>query len=118
MIDFWFNVLTGMGCRPAIADAWTDVFARVMDEHPFSSDHDLPNFLGQTLHEVAHDARVVDGGADVVEPRHQPVEGVLQGPPRTRFDQSLDFGPKVGHFRREAVAVRGRPSPIGVHFLA
>lgn len=51
MIDFWFNVLTGMGCRPAIADAWTDVFARVMDERPFSSDHDLPNFLGQALHE-------------------------------------------------------------------
>lgn len=51
MIDFWFNVLTGMGCRPTIADAWTDVFARVMDERPFSSDHDLPNFLGQALHE-------------------------------------------------------------------
>lgn len=53
MIDYWSHTIAAMGVRPATADAWADTFARVMDERPFGSDHDLPNFLAQTLHESA-----------------------------------------------------------------
>lgn len=50
-VDFWADTLASMGVRPDTADDWADTFARVMDERPFSSDDDLPNFLGQVLHE-------------------------------------------------------------------
>lgn len=50
-VDFWADTLASMGVRPDTADDWADTFARVMGERPFSSDADLPNFLGQVLHE-------------------------------------------------------------------
>ena len=52
-VDFWANTLAALGVRPPTADDWADTFTRVMDERPFSNDHDLPNFLGQVLHESA-----------------------------------------------------------------
>ena len=52
-VDFWANTLAALGVRPHTADDWADTFTRVMDERPFSNDHDLPNFLGQVLHESA-----------------------------------------------------------------
>ena len=52
-VDFWANTLAALGVRPYTADDWADTFTRVMDERPFSNDHDLPNFLGQVLHESA-----------------------------------------------------------------
>ncbi len=51
MVDFWANTLAALGVRPDTADDWADVFARVMDERPFSHDLDVANFLGQVLHE-------------------------------------------------------------------
>ena len=50
-VDFWADTLASLGVRPSTADDWADTFAHVMDERPFSADADLPNFLGQVLHE-------------------------------------------------------------------
>ena len=52
-VDYWANILAAIGVRPRTADDWADTFARVMDERPFSSDEDVPNFLGQVVHESA-----------------------------------------------------------------
>ena len=52
-VDFWANILAAIGVRPSTADDWADTFARVMEERPFSSDEDVPNFLGQVVHESA-----------------------------------------------------------------
>ena len=52
-VEFWANILAAIGVRPSTADDWADTFARVMDERPFSSDEDVPNFLGQVVHESA-----------------------------------------------------------------
>ena len=50
-VDFWANTLASLGVHPVTADDWADTFARVMADRPFSADADLPNFLGQVLHE-------------------------------------------------------------------
>ena len=52
-VDFWANTLAAIGVHPVTADDWADTFARVMEERPFSSDEDVPNFLGQVVHESA-----------------------------------------------------------------
>lgn len=52
-VEFWANILAAIGVRPGTADDWADTFARVMEERPFSSDEDVPNFLGQVVHESA-----------------------------------------------------------------
>ena len=77
-----------------------------------------PNF-GEALHEVANNARVVDGGPDVVEPRHQRVERTFQRSSGTHLDQPFDLCSKIGHFGGKAFVERRRHSPtVGTHFLA
>ena len=52
-VEFWANILAAIGVRPSTADDRADTFARVMEERPFSSDEDVPNSLGQVVHESA-----------------------------------------------------------------
>ena len=57
-VDFWANVLAAIGVRAGTADDWADTFARVMYDTRWSDERDLPNFLGQVVHESAMLERV------------------------------------------------------------
>ena len=57
-IDFWADTLTQLGVPTTVADDWADTFARVMADTQWSSPDDLPNFLGQVIHESARLTRL------------------------------------------------------------
>lgn len=50
-VDFWIDTLQALGVRAGTADDWADTFARVMYDTRWSDERDLPNFLGQVVHE-------------------------------------------------------------------
>ncbi len=50
-VDFWIDTLQALGVRASTADDWADTFARVMYDTRWSDERDLPNFLGQVIHE-------------------------------------------------------------------
>lgn len=83
-VDFWANALVSLGVRADTSDDWADTFARVMASQTFSDDADLPNFLGQVLHESGMLERSVENlnyGAErlmAVWPRRFPTITVAQ----------------------------------------
>ena len=57
-IDFWADALPQLGVPVTVADDWADTFARVLNDTEWSSPDDLPNFLGQVIHESARLTRL------------------------------------------------------------
>ena len=58
----WNTVLIGCGVKPITAAKWSTIFAAVIDEHTFSAgEKELPDFLGQVLHESAMLERLEEG---------------------------------------------------------
>lgn len=50
----WQSVLVSCGVRQATATTWAPVFLSTIKDNTFSSPKDLPDFLGQMLHESAN----------------------------------------------------------------
>ena len=57
-VDFWADALPQLGVPVTVADDWADTFARVLNDTAWSSPDDLPNFLGQVIHESARLTRL------------------------------------------------------------
>lgn len=57
-VDFWADALPQLGVPVTVADDWADTFARVLNDTEWSSPDDLPNFLGQVIHESARLTRL------------------------------------------------------------
>jgi putative chitinase len=56
----WNTILVQCGVKPTVAATWAQVFADTIRDSTFSSEKDLPNFLGQILHESAGLTRLVE----------------------------------------------------------
>lgn len=58
----WNGVLIRCGVKPITAAKWSSIFAEVIDEKTFSAgDSEIPDFLGQVLHESAMLERLEEG---------------------------------------------------------
>lgn len=58
----WNTVLIACGVKPLTAAKWSTIFAAVIDEQTFSAgDREIPDFLGQVLHESAMLERLEEG---------------------------------------------------------
>lgn len=49
--DQWYDLLQRMGVRASVAQNWAQPFEEVMGSTVWSDERDLPNFLGQVVHE-------------------------------------------------------------------